>query len=387
MPDDKDIPVAAMAVTEPEAAPAAVLAPQGFVSASRTPNQFVKLWRKIGAGSLGFSILLHAGILLFMASWFIARQMADKQVDFLPGGGTQQGAEASAELAHQVQQRKQKRLNKVMPLQRVVVNTTADVALPDMTDSISLPDMGSVMGGKMGSGGFGSGGTGGGFGSGHGIGGMGGMTFKPIFMFGMELKNVKKIAVVMDVSRSMTKYLPIVTKELDNVAFGSNLVLYFGCGLTEETKQNKALEKTILTTDDDFKTFWQVWEGKTPLNMPMEDRRKLKYDSSVPMPLKDIYEMMSKRKNTWYIDFCGITYAWTALMSKEVEQADAIYWFADFQDKVTPEMMEKVLKTLKKRKQKLYIHASVKGRSFEQVRDGLVLPSGGDVIETELPKK
>jgi hypothetical protein len=387
MPDDKDIPVAAMAVTEPEAAPAAVLAPQGFVSASRTPNQFVKLWRKIGAGSLGFSILLHAGILLFMASWFIARQMADKQVDFLPGGGTQQGAEASAELAHQVQQRKQKRLNKVMPLQRVVVNTTTDVALPDMTDSISLPDMGSVMGGKMGSGGFGSGGTGGGFGNGHGIGGMGGMTFKPIFMFGMELKNVKKIAVVMDVSRSMTKYLPIVTKELDNVAFGSNLVLYFGCGLTEETKQNKALEKTILTTDDDFKTFWQVWEGKTPLNMPMEDRRKLKYDSSVPMPLKDIYEMMSKRKNTWYIDFCGITYAWTALMSKEVEQADAIYWFADFQDKVTPEMMEKVLKTLKKRKQKLYIHASVKGRSFEQVRDGLVLPSGGDVIETELPKK
>ena len=387
MPDDKDIPVAAMAVTEPEAAPAAVLAPQGFVSASRTPNQFVKLWRKIGAGSLGFSILLHAGILLFMASWFIARQMADKRVDFLPGGGTQQGAEASAELAHQVQQRKQKRLNKVMPLQRVVVNTTTDVALPDMTDSISLPDMGSVMGGKMGSGGFGSGGTGGGFGSGHGIGGMGGMTFKPIFMFGMELKNVKKIAVVMDVSRSMTKYLPIVTKELDNVAFGSNLVLYFGCGLTEETKQNKALEKTILTTDDDFKTFWQVWEGKTPLNMPMEDRRKLKYDSSVPMPLKDIYEMMSKRKNTWYIDFCGITYAWTALMSKEVEQADAIYWFADFQDKVTPEMMEKVLKTLKKRKQKLYIHASVKGRSFEQVRDGLVLPSGGDVIETELPKK
>jgi hypothetical protein len=119
----------------------------------------------------------------------------------------------------------------------------------------------------------------------------------------------------------------------------------------------------------------------------MEDRRKLKYDASVPMPLKDIYEMMSKRKNTWYIDFCGITYAWTALMSKEVEQADAIYWFADFQDKVSPEMMDKVLKRLKARKQKLYIHASIQGRSFEQVRDGLVIPSGGEVIETELPKK
>jgi hypothetical protein len=29
------------------------------------------------------------------------------------------------------------------------------------------------------------------------------------------------------------------------------------------------------------------------------------------------------------------------------EQADAIYWFADFQDKVTKKMMDKVLKRLK----------------------------------------
>ena len=379
MPDDEDIPVAAIAVEEPEEAPVVV---------SRRPNGFVKLWRQIGVGSLTLSILLHAGILLFMASYFIARQMTDKQVDFLPGGGTQQGAEASADLAEKVAVKQRQKISKVLPMQRVVVDAVTDVTLPDMPmDAISLPDMGSMMGGKMGSGGFGSGGAGGGFGNGFGSGGMGGMTFKPIFMFGMELKNVKKIAVVMDVSRSMTRYLPIVTKELDKVAFGSNLVLYFGCGLTPESPKNKALDKTILTTDEDFKTYWQVWEGKTPLNMPMEDRRKLKYDPAAPMPLKDIYELMSKRKNTWYIDFCGITYAWTALMSKEVEQADAIYWFADFQDKVSEEMMDKVLKRLKARKQKLYIHASVKGRSFEQVRDGLVIPSGGEVIETELPKK
>jgi hypothetical protein len=52
--------------------------------------------------------------------------------------------------------------------------------------------------------------------------------------------------------------------------------------------------------------------------------------------------------------------------------------------------MESVLKLLKKRKQKLYIHASARGRSFEQVRDHLVIPSGGEVIETkseEMPKK
>ncbi|MFN7563144.1 MAG: hypothetical protein ACK5TH_15285 [Prosthecobacter sp.] len=382
MPDDKDIPLAAIAVEEPEEAPNAKL--------PRRPNRFVVLWRKIGAGSLGFSLLLHAGILLFMASYFIVRQISDKQVDFLPGGGTQQGAEASADLAEKVAVKQRQKISKVLPLQRVVVeNINSDVTLPDMPmDALNLPDVGSMMGGgKLGSGGFGSGGAGGGFGNGFGKGGMGGMTFKPIFMFGMELRDVKKIAVVMDVSRSMTRYLPIVTKELDKVAFGSNLVLYFGCGLTPESKKEKIDDKPYLTSREEFATYWQVWEGKTPLNMPMEDRKKLKYDPAAPMPLKDIYEMMSKRKNTWYIDFCGITHAWTALMSKEVEEADAIYWFADFQDKVTEEMMDKVLKRLKARKQKLYIHASVKGRSFEQVRDGLVIPSGGEVIETELPKK
>jgi hypothetical protein len=71
-------------------------------------------------------------------------------------------------------------------------------------------------------------------------------------------------------------------------------------------------------------------------------------------------------------------------------EADTIYWFADFMDKVDSEQMEVVLKKLKTRKQKLYIHASQQGRSFAQVRDGLVIPSGGEVIETkseEMPKK
>ena len=78
-------------------------------------------------------------------------------------------------------------------------------------------------------------------------------------------------------------------------------------------------------------------------------------------------------------------------MSKEVMEADTIYWFVDFMDKVDSEQMELVLQTLKKRKQKLYIHASREGRSFAQVRDELVLPSGGEVIqsqsEEEPPKK
>lgn len=95
MRDDENIPVAAITAGEPAKAPSAVLPSQN----PQRPNRFVVLWRKIGEESLGFSYCSRTGILFVMASIFVARQMVDKQVDFLPGGATQQGAEASADLA------------------------------------------------------------------------------------------------------------------------------------------------------------------------------------------------------------------------------------------------------------------------------------------------
>ncbi len=179
----------------------------------------------------------------------------------------------------------------------------------------------------------------------------------------------------------MTKFLPLVAKELDKVAFGSPLVLYFGCGLMKPPPQ---LDDDINpVSSDKFRAFWQTWEGKTPLKIPAAERRKIKYNPSMPMPLEAIFDMMNKRQNTWFVEFNGITFASSALMSKEVMEADTIYWFADFMDKVDSAQMALVLKTLKKRKQKLYIHASREGRSFVQVRDELVNPSGGEVIQTQ----
>lgn len=357
----------------------------------REPNRFVRVWRSIGGGSLTLSILIHIGLVVLAGFMVLATQTFDKEVDFLPGGGTQQGAAASAELAHKVQAKRQQNVHKAMPMRRLVTTSiNTDLTLPEAPpDMLNLPDVSSLAeGGRLGSGGFGGGGAGGGFGNGMGMGGMSGMTFKPMMMFGMELKDTRKIAVVMDVSRSMTRYLPLVAKELDKVAFGSPLVLYFGCGLA--SPKGRIDDDINPTSSDKFRTFWQFWQGKTPLNTPAAERKKFKYNPALPMPLEDIFNMMEKRQNTHFVEFNGITYAWTALMSKEVSDADTIYWFADFMDKVDAEQMETVLKKLKSRKQKLYIHASARGRSFEQVRDGLVIPSGGEVIETkteEMPKK
>lgn len=352
----------------------------------RRPNRFILAWKKIGAGSLAFSLAVHAGLIVIAGIIVFTQVVSEKQVDFLPGGGTQQGKEASREVAHQVQQKKRTKLNKAPPMKKVVsTSLNAAITLPDAPpDILDVPDISSMLGGgKMGSGGFGTGGAGGGFGSGVGSGGMRGITFKPIMMFGRDLK-AGKIAVVMDVSRSMTRYLPIVAKELDKVARHSPLVLYFGCGLSTPKEKEKIDDTVYKATGKDFDRFWQLWQGRTPLNTPAAERKLLQYDPALPMPQEPIYKQMVSRPNTFFIDFNGIIYSSYALTCKEVMEADVIYWFSDFQDRVDEEMMKNVLKVLKKRKQRLFMHASIQGRSFEQVRDSVCLPSGGEVLETKV---
>lgn len=352
----------------------------------RQRSRFVQMWQKIGGGSLMLSILIHGGILMVAGLIVFTAALQDKAVDFLPGGGTQQGAEANAALSHKIQQKKRQQLNKSTPRQRLVsTSLDASVSLPDTpADVLDVPDVSSMIGsgGKLGgAGGFGSGGAGGGFGSGLDTGALSGITFKPLMMFGVSLKDTRKIAVVMDVSRSMTKYLPLVAKELDKVAYGSPLVLYFGCGL--KTPPSELEDKVRKVGDERFDKFWQYWEGKGDMAELRQDYDKLKYNAKEPMPLDAIYQQMKKRPNTYFIDFNGIAYTSTALICKEVMEADTLYWFSDFQDAVDESQVKTVMKKLRGRKQKLYIHASVRGTSFEIIRDELVKPLGGEVIETK----
>ncbi len=359
---------------------------QPAFDSGRAPNRFILAWRKIGAASLALSLAIHGALLIIAGIVVFTQVVSENQVDFLPGGGTQQGAEASADVARQIQQKKRTKLHKTPPMRKVVsTSLNATITLPEMPpDMLEVPDVSTMLGGgKMGSGGFGSGGAGGGFGSGVGTGGMRGIAFKPVMMFGRDLK-AKKIAVVMDVSRSMTKYLPIVAKELDKVGRDSPLILYFGCGLSTP-KDKKAIDDTVYkATGPAFDRFWQLWEGKTPLNIPVAERKLLQYDPAKPMPQEAIYKQMVKRPHTFFIDFNGIIYGSYALTCKEVMEADVLYWFSDFQDKVDEEMMGDVLKVLKKRKQRLIMHASIQGRSFAKVRDNVCLPSGGEVLETKV---
>jgi hypothetical protein len=157
--------------------------PPGFVpTETKKVNPIVQLWRKVGGGSLTLSIAIHAGILIIGGAIVVSSQMIQKQVDFLPGGGSQQGAAASAEMKHKVSQKKRTSLNKTMPMKKIVsTSANSAITLPDAPpDLLDVPDVSSMLGGgSMGSGGFGKSGAGGGFGTGVGMGSMQGFVSLP----------------------------------------------------------------------------------------------------------------------------------------------------------------------------------------------------------------
>lgn len=150
------------------------------------PNRFGQMWQRVGGSSLTFSILVHGAILLVAGLIVVTTSvMSDKAVDFLPGGGTQQGERASHELAHRVQQKKRNKLNQSTPKSRLVsISLSSSISLPDLPpDTLDMPDASSALGNsmKLGSGGFGSAGAGGGFGSGMGSGAVKGMVAMTLF--------------------------------------------------------------------------------------------------------------------------------------------------------------------------------------------------------------
>ncbi len=201
-----------------------------------------------------------------------------------------------------------------------------------------------------------------------------------VVMFGKELKNVRKIAVVMDVSRSMTRYLPEVVKELKKVGRDSALVLYFGCWMN--TIDPNKLETVYPVGGVEFDKFWQYWQGRMDMQQVMKDYKNLKFDPKMPIPLEDVYKQVNKRKETYFIDRDGSTTSvYSALMAKEIRDADTIYWFADFQDRINDDMMEQFVKKMKSRQRKLFIHAPhAKGPSLQKVTEEMVKPLGGEAI-------
>jgi len=179
IPDDDAVAVSAEEDEEPTGA---VYVPEALthIEEAKPRNAFVRTWQKIGGASLTLSLVIHAGLIILAGLIVFTVQTAQKQVDFLPGGGTSQGAQASADMEHKVKNKKRRSISKSTPLAKVMVNRPSEISLPETPPSLlDVPDVSSQFGGAMGSGGFGTGGAGGGFGKGIGPGGMSGFVSLP----------------------------------------------------------------------------------------------------------------------------------------------------------------------------------------------------------------
>jgi hypothetical protein len=335
-----------------------------------------KKWVQWGGASLSLSLGIHALILGIGGFLVVNQVMLDQAVDFLPGG-TQQGQQASQALEHKIQQKKNPWLKKAVPMRKLAaVGSISDIVLPDeVPDILDLPSSNDMLtSAKLGGSGLG----GGGFGKGMGLGAKSGMVFQPLSMFGREIK-AKRLALILDVSSSMAPHLPRVIAEVDKVARGSVVVLFPGCGLDSPPKIGLEGEQVFRTNGAEFERFWRMGGMAS-----YEEARKFKFSRSDPISSESIYLLLSKRPQTHFIHYVGIGYAWTALLSEQVRQADALYWFSDFQDHVDFQQLEIVRENLIRRKQKLYIQPYMHGSAFDLVKNQLVDPTGGEVIEANL---
>lgn len=168
-------------------------------------RRWQKVVEKVGMRSLVWSVGAHL-LMLVVAAFIGYNHVIDRQVDFLPGGGSAQAQAASAELTNKVQNKKNPWLKKKPQLQKVTVQSLAsEIVLPelpmDVLDMSSITDRMDIskVSGSLGLGGqvgMGTAGSGGGFGSGIGKGGK--------FSFVGQTALGRHVVFVVDVSGSMS---------------------------------------------------------------------------------------------------------------------------------------------------------------------------------------
>lgn len=320
------------------------------------------------------AVMIHGVLLLVGALWvFKIIHPPEEKVDFLPkgGGGGSQGAEV------RIQQKKREQITPVSSVKRVFAqNAESSYTIPEQGEDFGqLSSLSSLSGGG---GGLGGPGNGKGFGPGkEGVGGLGNGIHSNIKLFGIDLK-VESIGLVLDVSGSMTPRLKRVVDEANRVAEGSPVILHVGCGLGGDKNNREAKIEPIRGPRDDFKKFWYYnqYKGQEARPKKQED-----VDISGPPPVPEVYDVLVNRPKTYYHDHGRTPMTGDALLSNELRKVEAVYWFADFQDEIKPEVAAEILKELKRKKQKLFIHASKKGRYYDVARDMIAVPSGGGEVK------
>lgn len=186
------------------------------------------LQRLLSIRGLVVSLFIHLMLMTIAIVWVVANisEKNPKQPEFIAtGSGGGAAGERAKILEHNLQQKKQKTLAK--KVSRISSkNLNAQVVLPDLkSNALSIDSLASKLSGSS-SKGFG-GGSGGGIGAGKGVGvgNMRNFVGKPVM--GARI-NATKVAVFMDASKSMGRYLDRVEAEIRKQFPTADVFMYAG---------------------------------------------------------------------------------------------------------------------------------------------------------------
>lgn len=168
-------------------------------------------------------------------------------------------------------------------------------------------------------------------------------------LFGAQIES-RKLGVVLDVSGSAHPILQYPLKEIDRNFETSVIVLYPGCGMKVETDQKAYATvkgKSIKVDDNIDKS-----GARTTMGQIIGARR-------TNPDLDDYLKRILKRDTVFIVDtddnalIYGVHFAFEHLIKEGV---DTIYWFADYEDELDPNVLEPLLADLKRHKIKVVCH-------------------------------
>ncbi len=216
-------------------------------------------------------------------------------------------------------------------------------------------------------------------GAGGSIGKLGGTRMATIF--GKKVQ-ANRLGVILDVSGSAHPYLAGAIEEIQKGFADATLILYPGCGLTEvKGPSGHAIRKysTIPT-----KELTADSGGSSTAGFLVDALQISEFGEMVKRP-----SLRETLFISWYADkgadgmpegnypkLVGQTQvAFEELFKRRV---DAIYWFADFEDKVSLQLVEKLTTELKFKRIRLYLH-NFAGSNIPSTLTEMAEQTGGTV--------
>lgn len=326
---------------------------------------------------LTFSALMHV-ILVIIAGSAVIFQQVTPAPDFEAGSGDLVSTEMvdASPPEPEPQQPQMQPVNPQISAPSLAAITTANVSTTFSVNSVPVAakidgkaigsDVGKAVGDKL-------------AGMSAGAGRMGGR-LRTAMIFGKKVE-AAKLGVILDVSGSAHPHLAGAIKEIQKGFKDAVLILYPGCGLMDfDRKEAHDIRKYSSISKRDLEKAAGNFTTPTQLTkaLKIEEFEKMTKRASVK---ENLYVSWFNEEDSSPKLIGQTKGAFDDLVKKGV---DSIYWFADFADRVDPEVVKKLRSELERKKITLHVH-NFAGKPINPLVTEMAEKLGG-TVNTEKPK-